>query len=233
MSERTANAVNHQAGAAAVLPAPIQRTDGLFDGGRVLGILYLVTFVIVALLVVIPLVALIYGSLRSAAPGLPGEWTLDNWAGLASSGVVGSFLTTIGIGVAASVLASVVGTAIAIIVHRTDFRGASTVTALVSISFFLPSFILAMAWIIIGSPGGLINGVLQDILGLQDWGVDAYTATGIVFVMTLHQVPFVYLLMRGPILGMDASFEEAARAAGASPSAVLRRITLPDRKSVV
>ena len=228
MSELTVNPVNQQAGApAAVLPAPIHRTDGLFDGGRVLGILYLVTFVIVALLVAIPLVALIYGSLRSAAPGLPGEWTLDNWAGLASSGVVGSFLTTIGIGVAASVLATFVGTAIAIIVHRTDFRGASTVTALVSISFFLPSFILAMAWIIIGSPGGLINGVLQDILGLQDWGVDAYTATGIVFVMTLHQVPFVYLLMRGPILGMDASFEEAARAAGASPSAVLRRITLP------
>lgn len=222
------NAVNHQAKApAAGLPLPVQRTDGLFDGGRVLGLLYLATFVIVALLVVIPLVALIYGSLRSAAPGLPGEWTLDNWAGLASPGVVGSFLTTIGIGVAASLLASVVGTAIAIIVHRTDFRGASTVTALVSISFFLPSFILAMAWIIIGSPGGLINGVLQDILGLQGWGVDAYTATGIVFVMTLHQVPFVYLLMRGPILGMDASFEEAARAAGASPSAVLRRITLP------
>ena len=220
--------MNQQAGApTASLPAPIQRTDGLFDGGRVLGILYLVTFVIVALLVLIPLVALIYGSLRNAAPGLPGEWTLDNWAGLASPGVVGSFLTTIGIGVAASLLASVVGTAIAIIVHRTDFRGASTVTALVSISFFLPSFILAMAWIIIGSPGGLINGVLQDVLGLQSWGVDAYTATGIVFVMTLHQVPFVYLLMRGPILGMDASFEEAARAAGASPSAVLRRITLP------
>ena len=162
MSELTVNPVNQQSGApAAGLPAPIQRTDGLFDGGRVLGILYLVTFVIVALLVVIPLVALIYGSLRNAAPGLPGEWTLDNWAGLASPGVVGSCLTTIGIGVAASVLASVVGTAIAIIVHRTDFRGASTVTALVSISFFLPSFILAMAWIIIGSPGGLINGVLQ------------------------------------------------------------------------
>lgn len=228
MRKLTVNPVNQQAEApAAGLPAPIHRTDGLFDGGRVLGLLYLVTFVIVALLVVIPLVALIYGSLRSSAPGLPGEWTLDNWAGLASPGVVGSFLTTIGIGVAVSVLAAVVGTAIAIIVHRTDFRGASTATALLSISFFLPSFILAMAWIIIGSPGGLINGVLQDVLGLQGWGVDAYTVTGIVFVMTLHQVPFVYLLMRGPILGMDASFEEAARAAGASPSAVLRRVTLP------
>jgi len=217
----------HTAAASSGQPVPIQRSDALFDGGRLLGALYVVTFVIVALLVATPLAALIYGSLRSAAPGLPAQWTLANWAGLASPGVVGTFVTTIGIGVAVSLIAAIVGTAIAIIVHRTDFRGASTVTALVSLSFFLPSFILAMAWIIIGSPGGLINGVLEDILGLQGWRVDAYTATGIIFVMALHEVPFVYLLMRGPILGMDASFEEAARAAGASPYAVLRKITLP------
>ena len=209
------------------LPAPVQRTDGIFDGGRLLGFLYIFTFVVVALLVMIPLTALIYGSFRSDAPGLPAELTLANWAGLGSPGVISSFLTTIGIGVSASILASAIGTAIAIIVHRTDFRGATTMTALVSLSFFLPSFILAMAWIIIGSPGGLINGLLRDVLGLEGWGVDAYTVTGIVFVMTLHQVPFVYLLMRGPIMGMDASFEEAARASGASPYAVLRRITLP------
>jgi iron(III) transport system permease protein len=45
--------------------------------------------------------------------------------------------------------------------------------------------------------------------------------------MSLHQIPFVYLVMRGPIIGMDATFEEAARASGGSPFAVLRRVTLP------
>jgi iron(III) transport system permease protein len=222
-----ANLDGHTSLAAAERPVLVQRSDTLFDGGRLLGALYIATFVIVALLVVIPLVALIYGSLRSSAPGLPGQWTFDNWAGLVSPGVVNTFVTTIGIGIAASIMAAVVGTAIAIIVHRTDFSGGPVVTALVSLSFFLPSFILAMAWIIIGSPGGLINGVLDDILGLHGWRVDAYTVAGIIFVMALHEVPFVYLLMRGPILGMDATFEEAARAAGASPYAVLRRITLP------
>ena len=219
--------VERSAVAPAVPPVRKQRSDALFDGGRLLGFIYIVTFVVVALLVVIPLVALTYGSLRSAAPGLPAEWTLANWAGLASPGIASTFVTTIGIGIAASLLAAVVGTAIAIIVHRTDFRGGQTVTALVSLSFFLPSFILAMAWIIIGSPGGLINGLLEDVLGIESWKVDAYTATGIVFVTALHEVPFVYLLMRGPILGMDATFEEAARAAGASPQVVLRKITLP------
>ena len=204
----------------------VHRPVGLFDGGRLLGALYIVTCAIVALLVVTPLAALVYGSLRSAAPGLPGEWTLANWIGLASEGVMGTFVTTIAIGIASSVIATVVGTAIALIVHRTDFRGAPAVTALVSLSFFLPSFILAMAWIIMASPGGIINGVLEE-MGLEGWAVNAYSASGIVFVTALHQIPFVYLLMRGPILGIDATYEEAARAAGGSNYAVMRRVTLP------
>ncbi len=207
--------------------ASVRNAESVFDGGRVLGGLYIVVFIVVAVLVLVPLLALIYGSLRSAAPGLPGHWTLANWQGLFSSGVMGTFVTTIGVGVGASLLAALIGTTIAIIVHRTDMKGGKVITALVSLSFFLPSFILAMAWIIIGSPGGLINGVLQDILDIQSWQVDVYTVAGIIFVMALHEVPFVYLIMRGPIMGMDSTFEEAARAAGASPYAVLRRITLP------
>lgn len=206
---------------------PVSLGERLFGSGKVLGILYLACFVVVALLVLIPLVALVIGSLRDAAPGLPGSWTLANWAGLMSKGVIGTFATTIGIGLASSIASAVVGTAIAFILHRTDMRLARLLAALVSLSFFLPSFILAMAWIIIGSPGGLVNGLLQDVLGIESFKVDAYSHFGIVFVMALHQVPFVYLMMRGPIIGMDASFEEAARAAGASQLSVLRRVTLP------
>lgn len=209
------------------VPRRAPGTEPLFASGGVLGSLYLVTFAIVALLVLIPLVALIIGSLRDAAPGMAGQWTLANWAGLLSKGVISTFASTIGIGVAASVASALFGTAIAIVLHRTDIRLANLLAALVSLSFFLPSFILAMAWIIIGSPGGLINGVLQDLLGIENFKVDAYSYFGIIFVMTLHQVPFVYLVMRGPIIGMDATFEEAARAAGASQVAVLRRVTLP------
>ena len=131
---------------------PVSLGERLFGSGKVLGTLYLACFVVVALLVLIPLVALVIGSLRDAAPGLPGSWTLANWAGLMSKGVIGTFATTIGIGLASSIASAVVGTAIAFILHRTDMRLARLLAALVSLSFFLPSFILAMAWIIIGSP---------------------------------------------------------------------------------
>ena len=188
---------------------------------------YAATFAIVLSLVLIPVGALIYGSFRTAAPGLGGTWTAANWAGLISPGVLHSLVTTIVIAAISSAFCIAIGTAIALIVHRTDFAWKNTVTALVALSFYFPSFILAMAWIIIGAPGGIINGVLETVFEIESVSVDIYSEAGIIFVIILHQVPFVYLAMRGPIIGMDASYEEAARAAGAKPWYVLGRVTLP------
>lgn len=193
----------------------------------ILNAIYIATFGLVALLVTIPLVALLYGSFRTSAPGIPGEWTLRNYAGLATSGVLSTIGTTLWIALLSSALCIVIGTAIALIVHRTDFKYGNVVTALIGLAFYFPSFILAMAWIILGAPGGVFNAVVDDVLGLPALRADIYSAAGIVFVMVLHQVPFVYLTMRGPIIGMDGIYEEAARTSGAKPHAVLTRVTLP------
>ncbi|WP_089175905.1 iron ABC transporter permease [Bosea sp. AS-1] len=209
----------------AVAASPPARRAG--QGGAVLTGVYWATFLVVAAMVAIPVVALVYGSFRTSAPGLPGEWTLENYAGLASGGVLSSMATTLVIGLFTSVISIIVGTAIALIVHRTDFRYGNAVVALIGLSFYFPSFILAMAWIIVGAPGGVYNTIVDDTLGMPWLRADIYTAAGIVFVMSLHQVPFVYLTMRGPIAGMDPIYEEAANTAGARPHQVLLRVTLP------
>jgi iron(III) transport system permease protein len=197
------------------------------SGSLLLKAAYVVTFIIVVSMVMVPIVALIYGSFRTAAPGMPGEWTLRNYAGLASPGVIKTIGTTLWIGFLSSALCIVIGTAIALLVHRTDFKYGKLVTSLVGLAFYFPSFILAMAWIIIGAPGGIFNAVVDDIFGLTWLRIDIYTTMGIVLVMVLHQVPFVYLTMRGPIMGMDGIYEEAARTAGATPTKVITKITLP------
>lgn len=218
--------MSEQAVSATEIPAPVV-TPKRRPLELALRVAYVATFATVVLMVTIPLVALIYGSLRTSAPGIPGEWTLANYRGLGSSGVLYSIGTTLWIGLMASALCIVIGTAIALLVHRTDFKYGTLITAVVGLAFYFPSFILAMAWIIIGAPGGIFNAVVDDALGMSWLRVDIYSAAGIVFVMVLHQVPFVYLTMRGPIIGMDGLFEEAARAAGAKPHAVLYRVTLP------
>jgi iron(III) transport system permease protein len=196
--------------------------------GGVLSVVYVGVFATVGLLALIPVAALVLGSLRDSAPGTPdGHWTLANWAGLASPGVIDTLLNTLLVAGSVTAAAMLIGTSIALIIHRTDFRWPGTMTAAMALSFYFPSFILAMAWIVIGSPGGLINNVLQDVFGIDWISVDIYTLGGIVFVMVLHQIPFVYLTMRGPIMGMDPSYEEASRTAGASAWTMLRRVTLP------
>ncbi|MGV6873483.1 ABC transporter permease [Pseudochelatococcus sp. B33] len=193
----------------------------------ILNALYILTFATIVVLVTIPLGALVYGSFRSSAPGVPGDWTLQNYAGLASPGVLRSLGTTLWISILSSAFCVVIGTLIAIIVHRTDFKYTRTVTALLGVSFYFPSFILAMSWIIIGSPGGILNSFLKMFVDPSTFRINIYSITGIIFVMVLNQVPFVYLTMRGPILSMDGIFEEAARTAGARPYQVLLRVTLP------
>ncbi|MCQ4628982.1 ABC transporter permease subunit [Shinella sp. CPCC 100929] len=206
---------------------PIARKPRLrWDREVLLKVIYAATLVLVVLLVMTPLAALIYGSFRSSAPGVEGDWTIANYANLASANLLSTIWLTLLVGVLSAVFCVVIGTAMALIIHRTDFAYKNIITALIGLAFYFPAFILAMAWIILGSPGGLINFLFRDVLGITD-GVKIYSVAGIVFVTILHQVPFVYLLMRGPIISMDGVFEEAARAAGARSHHVLFRITLP------
>ena len=188
--------------------------------------LYVLVFAAVALMALVPVAALVLGSLRDSPPGQPGNWTLENWANLASPGVIDTLITTIQIACLTTFFSMILGTVLALIIHRTDFRWPNAMTGLLGLSFYFPSFILGMAWIVIGSPGGLINDLIRELFDTEA-NLDIYSVGGIVLVMVLHQVPFVYLTMRGPVLGMDPSYEEAARTAGASAFTMLRRVTLP------
>lgn len=188
--------------------------------------LYVLVFAAVALMALVPVAALVLGSLRDSPPGQPGNWTLENWANLASPGVIDTLITTIQVACLTTFFSMILGTILALIIHRTDFRWPNAMTGLLGLSFYFPSFILGMAWIVIGSPGGLINDLVREIFDAEA-NLDIYSVGGIVLVMVLHQVPFVYLTMRGPVLGMDPSYEEAARTAGASAFTMLRRVTLP------
>src|ERR1700710_2806445 len=147
-----------EASSARVRPSAVRAAA--HDG--VLTALYVAVFAVVAFLALVPLAALVIGSLRDASPGMPGQWTLANWANLASPGVVETLLTTLEVSGLSTVLAMVIGTALALVIHRTDFRWPNTMTGLLALSFYFPSFILAMAWIVIGSPGGVINDILRE-----------------------------------------------------------------------
>jgi iron(III) transport system permease protein len=141
--------------------------------------------------------------------------------------VLGTLVTTCAISAATAIFSTISGAVMAWIVARTDFRHKRLVTTLTGLSFCFPGFILAMAWIIIGSPGGLINGLFGDALGWNWARLDIYSAVGIVWIQVLHITPFTYFSVRAPLSTMDAGLEEAAYMAGATPWQAAVKVTVP------
>src|SRR5229473_6340080 len=90
-----------------VRPGAIKRAAA---NGGVLIALYVLVFAIVAFLALIPLAALVVGSLRDTSPGMPGQWTLANWANLVSPGVIETLLTTLEVAGLSTFFAMVIGT---------------------------------------------------------------------------------------------------------------------------
>ena len=190
-------------------------------------LIFAATFLVTAFLILTPLASLLYGSFRSAGPGEPSVFTWRNWTDLGSAAIANTLVTTCFISAITAVVSTAGGAALAWLIYRTDFRFKRSTVAAVGLSFFFPGFILAMAWVILGSPGGIFNDVLEELFGIEGFKFDVYSVSGIIWIQILHIIPFAFFTLRGPLIAMDSSLEEAAYASGASPWQVVRRVTVP------
>ena len=189
--------------------------------------IFAATFLSAAFLILTPLLALLHGSFQTGSPGGASEFTLRNWRDLGSGNIVHTLFVTCYISVATSVLSTIGGAGLTWLVYRSDFRFKKSLVGAVGLSFFFPGFILAMAWVILASPGGIFNDLLGHVFGGDDPVFDIYSVSGIIWIQVLHIVPFAFFTLRGPMIAMDSSLEEAGYASGGNPWAVIRRVTLP------
>lgn len=193
-------------------------------------LIWVVCSLLVLYLTAIPLGILLYGSVRSAPLGQPGAaYTIQNYVTAYSD--TESFLlfaNSLAFGLGTCLLAFLIGTYLAWVSVRTNtpYRKAFTVMAL--IPFVIPGILSTICWILLLSPRiGLINIVLQTVLGLESPPFNIYTLWGMIWVEALHLYPIVFLLMSAAFRNMDTSLEEAALTAGSGGLATFRHITLP------
>ena len=96
------------------------------------------------------------------------------------------------------------------------------------VPFISTSFIGALAWILLGSPE---TGLDQPVLALsrRRGGADRHLSRieGIIFVIALYEMPFVFLLVGGALRSMDPALEEASLSSGAGLWRTTIRVTLP------
>jgi len=193
--------------------------------GRIAGLTLLA--LLLAFLTVYPLSMLLYGSLHSTPPGVAGVFNLDGYRDIGSQQSLLALLNTIGISLAKTIPSVAIAVLLAWILARTDtpFRG--TLEVLVTLPFFIPPILTAMAWGMLGNPQvGLLNQLYQWITGSTSSPINVYSYGGVVWHMMQYSVPFLFLLIVDAFRAMDPSLEEAARMCGATRLRTFLTVTL-------
>ncbi|OWT80411.1 MULTISPECIES: iron ABC transporter permease [unclassified Achromobacter] len=145
---------------------------------------------------------------------------------------LGLLANSVRLAVWVTLLCSLAGVIIAVLMARTDLPGKSVLELLVVMPLFISPFTGLIAWVALGSAKtGFINTLAAEVF--RATGIDMaplvniWTYGGTVWVMFLFFTPFVYLFTVGSLRTMDGTLEEAARVNGASPLHTILRVTLP------
>ena len=180
-------------------------------------------------LVLYPLAVLLIGSVRTDLPMREGYFTLANFAALFfEPDNLQAIINTVVSSSLATLLATIIGVALAWITSRTDTPARAFFDNAFVLPYYLSPFIGAIAWTLLANPRiGFVNNFFTEILGFDDAPLNIYTLGGLVFVMALYYSPVVFLFVAGALRSMDPALEEAARIHGGSAAGTLMRITLP------
>lgn len=188
-------------------------------------------YAILAVLILLPVSLVVLSALTDSTPR-PGNLSLDGLTFdnfitvFADEGARTATLNSLGVGIGSAVLALIIGGFLAFISARTNVYLRRFMYLIGLIPMFLPSYVGALAWAILGAPNaGLLNVMLRD-LGLPQF-IDIYNMGGLIFVLGIYYAPYAFLLIHSSFSLMNPDLEEAAAVHGASTGKILRKVTFP------
>jgi len=160
------------------------------------------------ILVGLPIAALVWASTADGAEGF--------WDAVSSPQSVAALKLTLGASVAAALVNAVMGTVIAWVLVRDDFRGKSVVNALIDLPFALPTIVAGLTLLALYGP--------ESPIGVNV----AFTRAAVVLALLFVTLPFVVRTVQPVLLELDHELEEAARSLGASELHTFRRVIFPN-----
>jgi sulfate transport system permease protein len=161
-----------------------------------------------SLLVFIPLAAVVW---RGQQNGFASFWDAATTPEAAAA-----IRLTVASALFVAVVNAIVGTLIAWVLVRDDFRGKRVIDALVDLPFALPTIVAGLVLL-------TLYGVNSPV-GLEL----AYTRAGVVVALLFVTLPFVVRTVQPVLIELDVEMEQAAVSLGASKFTTFRRIVLPN-----
>ena len=181
---------------------------------------------VLLVLVLNPLARLLWASLQH---GDTGGFTLANYA--AAYGrwrYLEALINSLVLGLAAGALCTVFGVPMAWAVSRTDMPGKGLVWAAILGTFIVPSYLGAVAWILMAGPNaGWLNRVWIGLTGAAAGPFNIYTMAGLVLVVACYSFPYVFVFTRSALDLISSEMEDAASTLGAGVLRTTLRVTLP------
>ena len=136
--------------------------------------------------------------------------------------------------VIASVCTMVLGTLIAFplawLVGRTNIYGRKIFRHLFVITYMVPPYVGAMAWLrLLNKNVGTVNLILRKLfsMNIAEGPLSIYTLGGLIWVLTTFYYPYAFITISRSMEKMDPTLEEASRISGAGAFKTVTHITLP------
>lgn len=190
---------------------------------------WLMILAIVDFMLVFQVLPLLYLLFRAFTP--EGTFSLITFGRLFSYNMnCSALINTILGGFLAMVLGTLLAFPLAWMVGRSNMYGKKFFRALFIVTYMVPPYVGAMAWLRLLNPNvGTINVFLRGLFGLNmaEGPINVYSLGGLVWVLTTFYYPYAFITISRAMEKMDPSLEEASRISGASPFVTLMRVTLP------
>ena len=161
-----------------------------------------------SIIVLLPLAAVV---VRSTEGGFDTFWNA-----VSSRQATSALEFTIGVSVVSTLINAVVGTLIAWVLVRDQFRGKRVVNAFIDLPFALPTIVAGLTLLALYGPTSPV-------------GINvAFTQAAVLMALLFVTLPFVVRSVQPVLMELDREMEEAAVSLGASSATVFRRIVLPN-----
>ena len=182
-------------------------------------------WLVIAFLVIYPLSILVMESFKISGTD---TWGIGNYLEFFQDAYyLKCFGNTLLLSTLVLLTTTVFGIPLAYILARYRHWGKTVFTALILLPIVLPAFAGVFAFIIFFGKYGTLNLLLMDT-GLIEKPINfIYGHHGLVFIQSLHMLPFIVLGLSAGFTNIDPSFEEAAEVEGASGFRRFITVTLP------
>jgi sulfate transport system permease protein len=160
-----------------------------------------------SIIVLLPLAAV---AAKSMDDGLDGFWHA-----ISGDQAVHALKLTLILALVVTAVNAVLGTVIAWVLVRDDFRGKGIVNSLIDLPFALPTIVAGLTLLALYGPKGPAPFNI------------AYTQIGVAAALLFVTLPFVVRAVQPVLLTLERDAEQAAESLGATPWVTFRRIILP------